>query len=57
MVEGKEAEEGLNGMQSDWRQVDSEVPQGLVPGPLLFLVFINGAGQKSSQLLSSTLML
>ena len=31
----------LNGQTSEWRKMDSEVPQGLVLVPLLFLIYIN----------------
>ena len=40
-LKGREQRVCIDGSSSDWMQVLSGVPQGSVPGPILFLVYIN----------------
>ena len=40
-LENREQRVVFNGQTSEWRKIISEVPQGLVLRPLLFLIYIN----------------
>ena len=47
----------INGVCSDWINVKSGVPQGLVLGPLLFLLYVNDIPHTISCSLNSLLMM
>lgn len=39
----------IDGISSDWKYVSSDVPQGSIIGPILFLIYTNDIGSKLSR--------